>query len=167
MVDGGHHVALAGQVLRQMAEQETVAGVTMRNYQQRVRAGGGIRCCVAQRLAVQGDLGLAIAGEHTVLAGIGLPRRWSGRVPDLHGERAVIDGNSFSGFRLQDVELPGVGKFERLDANAELAVLRQLGGVGADGIDPVVLCHRRSRRCKQGYQPGGYLFIEHRCRRLV
>ena len=124
MVDRHHHITLARQVLAQMAEQEAVARITVRNDKQRVWASRRVGRGVAHRHAIQRDLGLAVACDGAVLAHMGLVGYRLGGVPHLSSQRTVIDRNRLPGFRLHDVELPGVDELQRLDADVELAVWR-------------------------------------------
>ena len=161
VVDRHHHIALARQVLAQMAEQVTVARITVRNDQQRVGAAGGIRWRVAHGPAVQRDFTLAVACNGPVLAGAGLARHDFGRVPDFDRQGPVVGRNRFAGLGLEDIELLRVGHLQRLHADAELAVLRQFRRVRTDRVYMVVLCLRRTAQADQSRKTHGHCLFQH------
>ena len=96
VVDGGHHVPLAYQVLGQVAHQVAAAGIPVREDHQRILSTFGIRRGVAGGAAHEGEryhraLGVAGATAQCVFVhgALHLPGAQAGRVPDFDGQWAV------------------------------------------------------------------------------
>ena len=141
VVDGGNHITLRGKVFRQVAEEESVSRIAVRNDDQRPGACLGLlRRRIAYRASLQRNLRDAVAQEDAFIGaadGVAL-----GRIPDLDRQRAVVVRMWLAGLDVEDVDLILVYEFDRAHANGVRARRGEFGCVRTHPVDPVFLCHR-------------------------
>ena len=133
MIDGRHHVAFAGEVLRQVREERARPRVSVRHHHQR-KGLAARRRRVAHGPALEAERGRNTGrrNRHGALVDhlLHRPGRQRRRIPDLDLQRTVID-RSLSGLRveMQDVDLAGVDQVQGANPDFPGSAARQLGGV--------------------------------------
>ena len=134
MVDRNRDIALGGEVFAKVRHQETVAGVAVADHHQR-EGFAADRGGVTRGTAMQRDLGYAVAQDG--LIGASRLGAFCGRVPDFDGQGAVI-GRLVPLGGVHDVDLVGIGEFQRCHPDGQGAVGGKFGRVGANSVDPVL-----------------------------
>ena len=145
--DGEHHVAFAGQVFRQIDQQDAVG-----NYHHRAGADGSVRRRVPESPAFNGKRRQVVLIRPAHIIGVhrpGIVRARQGGIPYLHRQGPVIPGKTPVPLSCQHVRLIGVGQGDgtharhRVSAGSQHRRARQgIAQHGAHGMLLLPIAHK-------------------------
>ena len=139
VIDRDGDVALAGQILGQVAEQEAVAGIPVGDDHQWKRRGAADRRGVANGPTVKRGLDRRIARDDAIRAAArraGCQRR---RVPDFQRQRSIVTSHRSGRHGVHDVHAVPINRGDRADPNRVAAIRRQFGSRRRHHVDAVLL----------------------------